>query len=263
MAKNIVDAVREVCLSFPEAEERPGRGMPDFRVRDKTFATLAVNHHGDGRLALWLNSPPGAQQMHVSGEPELYFVPQYVGPRGWLGVHLDRGNDWRTVAIRVREAYEKVAPRALTRDMGATIAIEPPTETIDPEDFDPLVAASAQAILGRLRELVAKLPETTEASQFGNPAWKAGRKTFLSVHRRRKRMKLELWVGPDLQATLVGDQLEDQLEDQRFVIPRYIGHRGWIEVDVEERIDWDEVASLILGSYRHFALKRMLKVLDS
>ena len=259
MAKNIVDAVREVCLSFPEAEERPGHGMPDFRVREKTFATLAVNHHGDGRLALWLNSPAGAQQMHVSGEPELYFVPQYVGPRGWLGVHLDRGNDWRTIAIRVGEAYEKVAPAALSHDMGEAIVIEPPTETIDPEDFDPLVAASAQATLARLRELVAQLPETSEAAQFGNPAWKAGRKTFLTAHRRRKRMKLELWVGPDLQAALV----EDQLEHRRFVIPRYIGHRGWIELDVEERIDWDEVATLVLGSYRHFALKRMLKALDS
>ena len=61
MAKDIATAVREVCLSLPEATERPSRGSPDFRVREKTFATFVVNHHGDGRIALWLRAPAGAQ----------------------------------------------------------------------------------------------------------------------------------------------------------------------------------------------------------
>lgn len=254
MARNIPDAVREICLSFPEAEERSGHGMPDYRVRERTFATFAVNHHGDGRIALWLNAPPGAQQLHVSGEPELYFVPQYVGPRGWLGVHLDRGNDWFTIATRVREAYAKTAPAELVRTLGETVDIEPPTETIDPEDFDPLSPPHAQAALGRIRELAAALPETVETRQFGNPAWKAGRKTFVTANRYRRRMCIEVWVGAELQATLT--------DDPRFRIPRYIGHRGWITLDVEDRFDEAEVEALLLGSYRHFALKRMLKALD-
>jgi hypothetical protein len=61
MAKDINDAVREVCLSFPEAEQFMAHGSPNFRVRGKTFAMYTVNHHGDGRVSLWLNSPPGAQ----------------------------------------------------------------------------------------------------------------------------------------------------------------------------------------------------------
>ena len=75
MAKNIKDAVSEICLSLPEVEERSGHGMPDYRVRGKTFATLAVNHHVDGRIALWLHAPSGAQHLHVEGEPAYYFVP--------------------------------------------------------------------------------------------------------------------------------------------------------------------------------------------
>ena len=253
MGKNIKEAVREVCLGLPEAEERTGHGMPDFRVAGKVFAMLAVNHHGDGRIALWVHAPPGAQSLHVEGEPAYYFVPPYVGPRGWLGVHLDQGNDWTAIAARVREAYANVAPGALARRLGAPVDIEPPTETVDPEEFDPLTAPHARRILDRLRHFVATLPETSEGTQFGTPAFKAGKKTFLTAFRHGGRMRLEFWVGPELQATLT--------DDPRFVVPRYIGHRGWVDLDVEDRLDWDEVRQLALGSYRHFALKRMLKAL--
>lgn len=253
MGKNILAAVREICLSLPEAEEKGGHGTPDFKVAGKSFATMTVNHHGDGRIALWVRSPPGAQRLHVEGEPAFYFVPPYLGPRGWLGVHLDKGNDWFTIAVRVQEAYAEVAPSRLTRKLGEPIAIEPPTETVDPEDFDPLSASHACAKLERLRELCAEWPETSEGLQFGNPAFKAGKKTFLAVHRYRRQMRLQFWVGAELQATL-GD-------DPRFSIPSYIGHRGWIELDVEGDVNWDEVRELALGSYRHFALRRMLRAL--
>ena len=253
MAKDIGAAVREVCLSLPEVEERIGHGMPDYKVRGRTFALLAINHHGDGRIALWIHAPPGAQRLHVDGEPMFYFVPPYVGPRGWLGVHLDQGNDWFSIAVRIREAYAHVAPRGLAEQLNDLIEIDPPTETVDPEDFDPLSAPHAQDMLARIRDFCALLPETSEGTQFGVPAFKAGKRTFLTVHRHQKRMRLEFWVGPDLQATLC--------DDPRFSIPAYIGHRGWIDLDVEERFNWDEVCQLALGSYRHFALKRMLKAL--
>lgn len=110
LAKNIINAVREVCLSFPESEQRPPHGSTDFRVLGKTLATYGVNHHGDGRIALWLNAPQGAQAFYTNNEPEHYFVPPYLGPRGRLGVHLDKGLRRRTIAERVREAYEHVAP---------------------------------------------------------------------------------------------------------------------------------------------------------
>ena len=254
-SRDIKDAVREICLSLPETEERSGKHMPDYLVRGKVFALLAANHHGDGHTALWLPAPPGAQQLHVEMASDHYFVPPYVGPRGWLGVHLNRGNDWLSIEARVREAYSHVAPGELTSRIGPPLDIDPPAGALDPEEFDPLLAPRAQSILSRIRTLSASLPETTEGLQFGKPCFKAGKKTFLSVHRGRRRLCLQLWVGPELQATLT--------EDPRFTIPMYIGHRGWIDVDVEEHIDWEEVRELVLGSYRHFALKRMLKSLDA
>lgn len=254
MAKDIGMAVREVCLSFPEAEEVPSRGSPDFRVGGKTFATYVVNHHGDGRIALWLRSPPGAQELYAESEPDHYFVPPYVGPRGWLGVHLDKGLDWRSIAERVREAYVEVAPKRLGARLGPTVQIEPPTRTLDPEQIDPFAGARAREVLEELRGICLSLPETNEGRQFGSPTFRAGKKGFCTARRHRGRLALQFWVGPDRQAMLT-------FED-RYCIPAYTGHNGWIELDVEDEVDWDEVESLVRGSYRHFALKRMLKVLD-
>ena len=54
-----------------------------------------------------------------------YFVPPYVGPRGWLGVELNRGLDWNEIAARVREAYQNAAPATLAASVDETIRIEP------------------------------------------------------------------------------------------------------------------------------------------
>lgn len=41
-------------------------------------------------------------------------------------------------------------------------------------------------------------------------------------------------------------------------MPPYIGHNGWIALDVGSDCDREEIEALTLQSYRHFALKRML-----
>ena len=126
MAKDIGDAAREVCLSFPEAEETVSHGAVTFKIRGKVFAYYVVNHHGDGRVALHMTAPPGAQAHLVASAPKHFFVPPYVGPRGWIGVNLDKGISWKRVASLAREAYERVAPQALVGRIGKTIEIVPP-----------------------------------------------------------------------------------------------------------------------------------------
>ena len=88
MARDLDTALRDLCSHLPECEEVLSHGSPNFKVRGKTFASYHVNHHGDGRVALWLAAPDGAQQLYTEMEPEHYFVPPYVGPRGWLGVEV-------------------------------------------------------------------------------------------------------------------------------------------------------------------------------
>ena len=252
--KDISMAVREVCLSFPSTEEVMSHGSPDFRVIEgKTYATYAINHHGDGHLALWLRSPPGAQSLYTEAEPEHFYVPPYVGPKGWLGVDLDKGLSWLRIADLVREAYVEVAPKKLTTDLGPTIEIEPPTKTIDPEVFDPFNAPHARKKLQQISQYCLDLPEVNAASQFGSPCFKAGKKNFCTLYFRQGRLKLSIWAGSEGQATLTFDK--------RYSIPAYTGHNGWLDLDLQDELLMDEVEPLIETSYRHFGLKRMLKAL--
>lgn len=254
MAKDINTAVREICLWFPETEEVLSHSQPNFRVRGKTFATYTVNHHGDGRVALWLNLPAGAQALYTKEEPKHFFVPPYVGPAGWLGVHLDKGISWKRIAKLVREAYEKVAPPPLSKTLGKTIEITPPTEKMSAEQFDPMQSKRAQTVLKGLRKILLALPETSEENQFGFPVWRAGKKTFAQAYSYKdKKLQLAFWVGVEQQGLYT--------REKRFEIPAYMGHNGWLALDVTKDINWDEVRSLALFSYRHFALKRMLAAL--
>ena len=71
------------------------------------------NHHGDGRFAIWCAAPEGVQQLLSEADPEKFFVPPYVGHRGWLGVRLDRGLDWDELTGIAEDAYAEVAPAKL------------------------------------------------------------------------------------------------------------------------------------------------------
>lgn len=106
--------VRELCLALPETTERLSHGAPTWFVRSKkTFVMYLDHHHDDGRLALWCAAPPEVQPALVGEEPERFFVPPYVGGRGWLGVRLDRDVDWDEVAGIIEDAYRMVAPKRL------------------------------------------------------------------------------------------------------------------------------------------------------
>jgi hypothetical protein len=113
MADDPLDRLRCLCLSFPETTERLSHGEPAWFVRGKkTFVTYADHHHDD-RLAFWCAAPLGAQETLVDADPERFFVPPYVGYRGWLGVYLDVPADWELIAAIVGDAYSCVAPKRL------------------------------------------------------------------------------------------------------------------------------------------------------
>ena len=113
--------VRKICLSLPETTERLSHGAPSFFIRDKVgFVNYLDNHHDDGRLALWCACPPGMREGLLKARPDQYFVPPYVGVRGWIGVRLDRGPDWDAVERVIRDAYLVVAPRRLAATVERT-----------------------------------------------------------------------------------------------------------------------------------------------
>jgi len=109
--------LREICLALPETSERVSHGSPTFFVREKrSFLTVLADHHGDGRFAIWCAAAEGVQGMLVEADAEKFFVPPYVGHRGWLGVRLDLGPDWNELAGIVEDAYAEVAPARLVEE---------------------------------------------------------------------------------------------------------------------------------------------------
>jgi hypothetical protein len=112
--KRVVQRLRKICLALPETSERLSHGAPTFFVRDKrAFLMVLTDHHGDGRFAIWCAAADGMQRMLVEADPERFFVPPYVGHRGWLGVRLDRGLDWDELAGIAEDAYAEIAPARL------------------------------------------------------------------------------------------------------------------------------------------------------
>ncbi|HEY0572956.1 MAG TPA: MmcQ/YjbR family DNA-binding protein [Pseudonocardia sp.] len=101
-------------MALPEATERLSHGEPTWFVRGKkVFVTFAGRHHDD-RVAFWCAAPAEERDALVSEDPERFFVPPYVGGRGWLGVYLDTaGVDWAEIDEIVREAYRIIAPKEL------------------------------------------------------------------------------------------------------------------------------------------------------
>jgi hypothetical protein len=115
--ERVLDRIRGLCLALPETSERPSHGAPTFFVRGKrAFLMVLTNHHGDGRFAIWCAAAAGMQSMLVEADPERFFVPPYVGHRGWLGVRLDRGFDRDELTGILEDAFAEVAPPSLLRD---------------------------------------------------------------------------------------------------------------------------------------------------
>jgi predicted DNA-binding protein (MmcQ/YjbR family) len=253
MQRTITDVVRDIVASFPETEEFVSHGAPTFRVRGRIFAAYTINHHGDGRVALNLIAPPGAQAVFTSMNPEAYFVPPYSGPKGWLGIELDKGLRWETICEHVRDAYEMVAPATLVNVIDKNFRVKPPTRRFRPEEIDPFKGRRATTVLKKLQAICASLPETEPSTQFGAPIWRAGKNTYVSTHYYTGRLHLSFWVGVERQAILS--------KNDCYSISPYTGRNGWIDLDVEEVQDWREIKRLVIESYRHFALKRMLKAL--
>ena len=109
--KPLLAKLRRICLALPGAAESLNHGRPCFTVKDKTFVMFMDNHHRDGRIAIWCKAPPGDQADMVETDPERFFVPPYVGPRGWVGVRLERRPDWKTVEAIVTESHRMTGPK--------------------------------------------------------------------------------------------------------------------------------------------------------
>jgi hypothetical protein len=105
----------EICESLPQVTSRGDQHVA-FEVRKRKFAYFLDDHHGDGRVALACKAPPGENTALIDDDPDRFFIPAYVGPRGWVGLRLDVGEvDWDQVEALVVESYRLIAPKGLVR----------------------------------------------------------------------------------------------------------------------------------------------------
>ena len=105
----------EICRTLPEVTyETVGDGHISFRIRKKIFAYYLFDHHGDGIIAFCCKSSLSEQRRLIRDDPESFFVPAYLGARGWIAIRLDLdGVDWDTVSDLARRAFQSIAPRKL------------------------------------------------------------------------------------------------------------------------------------------------------
>ena len=104
--------VRLLCLALPEASEKLSHGEPTFFVNKRVFAQMSTDHHDDGHLAVVIPLREGEQEVLLERDPATYYVPPYVGVRGWIGIELSKVSE-RLLKQHLREAWRLVAPKRL------------------------------------------------------------------------------------------------------------------------------------------------------
>ena len=104
----------KLCLALPEATVELHGSHATFRVRKKVFCYFLDNHHGDGIVAVTCKAGPGDNTVLAAAQPDRFYLPAYIGPRGWVALRLDIGEvDWDEVNELLVGSYRLTAPRRL------------------------------------------------------------------------------------------------------------------------------------------------------
>jgi len=104
----------KIALGLPESSRLIHASHAQFLVRKKTFAYFLDNHHGDGIVAIACKALPGDNDALVRRDPARFYLPAYIGSRGWVALRLDLGPvDWDEVRELLAGSYRLVAPKKL------------------------------------------------------------------------------------------------------------------------------------------------------
>jgi hypothetical protein len=245
--------LRAICHRFAGVEEKLSHGAPSFFVGGKMILSFVDDHHDDGRLAVWLKCTPERQRALVATGPDRFFVPPYVGVKGWLGVRLDRPtSDWVELAILVEEGWLSLVPPKIARGEGVRAGPPPPPPTRMTTD-----EKTAHESLARLTKICLALPEATCDREGKHASFAAGKKLFVYF--------LDNHHGDGMIVACVrNDRAENaklvKKDPKHFCSPAYMGPRGWLGIRLDTKgVDWKEIAARVDASYRLVAPKRLLK----
>lgn len=114
--------------------------------------------------------------------------------------------------------------------------------------------AKTSAALAKMRAICLSFPDTKETRTWGTPHFRVTDKIFAGY-------------GDEKGVASIGFKLEMAhakaiLRDKRFTPAPYVGHKGWVSMDVSGAVDWDEVRDLVEESYELIAPKKSLAKLS-
>lgn len=242
-AKAPLERLRKICLALPGATEKVSHGEPTWFVK-KVFVMFSDHHHDD-RVGFWCPAPAGAQDAYVRSDPERFFVPPYVGGKGWIGVRLDVKQDWGEIAEIVEEAWRLTAPKSLVH-------------RFEEQKHSKPAGPSKKQVYTRVAKICLALPEA-ENKPFGGhttPCYRVRDKIFCGTG-EVGRPRISFKAPPGAQEALVGS------DPERFFVPDYSGPKGWVGAWLDVDQDWGELTELIEESYRLIAPKRLVAELDA
>jgi predicted DNA-binding protein (MmcQ/YjbR family) len=114
----------------------------------------------------------------------------------------------------------------------------------------------SEGALDRLRAICLALPEAVEAEGgVGSPSFKVRDKIFAMKHPMEGRPSMWCKAPRGLQEVLI------ESDPERFFVPPYVGHHGWIGIWLDVELDWSHIADLVEDSYGMSAPKRLTKLL--
>ncbi|SDW18993.1 MmcQ/YjbR family DNA-binding protein [Paenibacillus sp. CF384] len=101
----MLEQVRQICSSLPETTEIiDGHGHTTFKVKDKSF--IIMSDYG-------MTFKSDLENQEIIVQQEQFFIPKYIGHRGWVGVNSP--SDWDQMGILLTEAYLHAAPKRLIK----------------------------------------------------------------------------------------------------------------------------------------------------
>lgn len=108
--------ISAICCALPQAAREDQGSHASFRVGKKVFAYYLNDHHGDGITSICCKALPGDNERLIASNSRKFYMPAYIGPRGWVGLRLDRQTvDWREVKELVHLSYMQTAPKKLAK----------------------------------------------------------------------------------------------------------------------------------------------------
>jgi len=115
-----LEKLAKVCMALPGVTKEEMHGHMAFKVGKKTFAYYLNDHHGDGIVSVCCKVLAGDNKRLIDANSRKFYMPAYIGPRGWVALRLDRATvDWNEVRELVRGSWEQMASKKLLREIEA------------------------------------------------------------------------------------------------------------------------------------------------